>query len=65
MPPLDIEENIKKIQEAIELTYQEVYRLQGSLRIFMSLKENGLKTIDLPEKKKEDQSEEQETKTQE
>lgn len=63
MPPLDIEENIKKIQEAIELTYQEVYRLQGSLRIFMSLKENGLKTIDLPEKKEEDQPKEKEKET--
>jgi hypothetical protein len=65
MPSVDVEENIKKIQEAIEATYQELHRLQGSLRVFAGFKENGLKTIDIPEKKEEDQSEEQETKTQE
>jgi hypothetical protein len=65
MPSVDVEENIKKIQEAIEATYQELHRLQGSLRVFMGFKENGLKTIDIPEKKEEDQSEQQEESTQE
>jgi len=50
MPSLDVEENIKKLQDAVETTYQELHRLQGSLRVFLSLKENGLTTIDLPEK---------------
>ena len=50
MPSLDVEENIKKLQDAVESTYQELHRLQGSLRVFLSLKENGLTTIDLPEK---------------
>ena len=67
MPSVDVEENIKKIQEAIEATYQELHRLQGSLRVFMAFKENGLKTIDIPEKKEEEeaQPEEQEESTQE
>ena len=39
MPSVDVEENIKKIQEAIESTYQELHRLQGSLRVFLGFKE--------------------------
>ena len=70
MPSVDIEENIKKIGEAIEASYQELHRLQGSLRVFMGFKENGLKTIDIPEKKEEEEAqpeeqEEQEESTQE
>lgn len=55
MPSLDVEENIKKLQDAVESTYQELHRLQGSLRVFLSLKENGLTTIDLPEKVEKDE----------
>ena len=55
MPSLDVEENIKKIQEAIESTYQELHRLQGSLRVFVGFKENGLTTIDIPEMKEEEE----------
>ena len=54
MPTLDVDENIKKIQETIELTYQELHRLQGSLRVFMGFKEAGLKEIDIPEKTEEE-----------
>mgnify|MGYP000370679778 CR=1 FL=1 len=54
MPILDVDENIKKIQETIELTYQELHRLQGSLRVFMGFKEAGLKEIDIPEKTEEE-----------
>jgi hypothetical protein len=54
MPKLNVEENIKKIQEAIEATYQEIHRLQGSLRVFVGFKENGLEEIDIPEKKEEE-----------
>ena len=59
MPSLDVEENIKKLQDAVETTYQELHRLQGSLRVFLSFKENGLTTIDIPEKveKKEEEEE--------
>ena len=41
MPSLDVEENIKKLQDAVESTYQELHRLQGSLRVFLSRKANG------------------------
>jgi hypothetical protein len=57
MPKLNVEENIKKIQEAVEATYQELHRLQGSLRVFMGFKEAGLEEIDIPEKKEEEQEE--------
>jgi|TARA_A200000159_G_C7321651_1_gene339126 hypothetical protein len=54
MPKLNVEENIKKLQEAVETTYQELHRLQGSLRVFLGFKENGLEEIDIPEKKEEE-----------
>jgi hypothetical protein len=59
MPTVNVEENIKKIQEAIEATYQELHRLQGSLRVFMGFKENGLNEIEIPEKKEEEEEEEE------
>ena len=54
MPKLNVEENIKKLQEAVETTYQELHRLQGSLRVFLGFQENGLKEIEIPEKKEEE-----------
>jgi hypothetical protein len=54
MPKLNVEENIKKLQEAVETTYQELHRLQGSLRVFLGFKENGLEEIDIPEKTEEE-----------
>lgn len=57
MPSVNVEENIKKIQEAIEATYQELHRLQGSLRVFVGFQENGLKEIEIPEKKEEEEKE--------
>ena len=63
MPSLDVEENIKKLQDAVETTYQELHRLQGSLRVFLSFKENGLTVIDFPEKvEKKEEVEEGEIK---
>lgn len=57
MPSVNVEDNIKKIQEAIEATYQELHRLQGSLRVFVGFQENGLKEIEIPEKKEEEEKE--------
>lgn len=57
MPTVNVEDNIKKIQEAIEATYQELHRLQGSLRVFLGFQENGLKEIEIPEKKEEEEKE--------
>jgi hypothetical protein len=48
MPVVDIEENIKKIQDNLEKMTQEVFRLQGMLQTFEGLKKGGLKTLDLP-----------------
>ena len=48
MPTVDIDENIKQVQMNIEQLTQEVFRLQGVLNTFMTLKKGGLKTIDLP-----------------
>lgn len=48
MPIVDIEENIKKIENSLEQMTQEVFRLQGMLQTFRGFKNGGLKTIDLP-----------------
>ena len=49
MPSLKVEDNIKKIEQAIEELTQEVFRLQGSLRVFKGFKEAGLTEVDIPE----------------
>ena len=51
MPTVNVEDNIKKLQDAVEATYQELHRLQGSLRVFLGFQESGLKEIEIPEKK--------------
>ena len=61
MPSVNVEENIKKLQEAVEATYQELHRLQGSLRVFLGFRENGLKEIEIPEKKEEEEEKESES----
>jgi len=61
MPKLNVEENIKKLQEAVETTYQELHRLQGSLRVFLGFRENGLEEIEIPEKKGEEEEKESES----
>ena len=50
MPVLNVEENIEKLANELEKLHQEIYRLQGSLRVFLGFKEAGLKEIDVPEK---------------
>ena len=53
MPGLNVEENIEKISNDLEKLHQEIYRLQGSLRVFLGFKEAGLEEIDVPEKESE------------
>ena len=48
MPTLDIDDNIKRLQENIEQMTQEVFRLQGMLQTFSNLKKGGVNTIELP-----------------
>ena len=48
MPTVNIDENIKKVTQAIEQMTQEIFRLQGMLQTFRDLKKGGLETIELP-----------------
>ncbi len=48
MPTVDVEENIKKIENSLEHMTQEIFRLQGMLQTFRGFQKGGLKTIDLP-----------------
>jgi lipid II:glycine glycyltransferase (peptidoglycan interpeptide bridge formation enzyme) len=50
MPVLNVEQNIEKLTNELEKLHQEIYRLQGSLRVFLGFKEAGLEEIDVPEK---------------
>jgi hypothetical protein len=49
MPTLNVDENIKKIIEAINGLTAEIYRLEGSLRVFKEFESKGLKEVDLPD----------------
>jgi lipid II:glycine glycyltransferase (peptidoglycan interpeptide bridge formation enzyme) len=53
MPTLNVEENIKRLEQTLEELTQEVFRVQGSLRVFKGFQETGLKEVEIPEKKKE------------
>ena len=50
---MNIEENIKKMTEQVEKMREEVFRLEGSVRMLMAFKEGGLKEIDLPDVKED------------
>ena len=50
MAVLNVEANIEKITNELEKLHQEIYRLQGSLRVFLGFKEAGLEEIDVPDK---------------
>ena len=54
MTVLNVEENIEKISNDIEKLHQEIYRLQGSLRVFLGFKEAGLEEIDVPDKEEKE-----------
>ena len=49
MPTLKVDENIKKIIEAINGLTAEIYRLEGSLRVFKEFESKGLTEVDLPD----------------
>ena len=51
---IDVEENVKQLERAVEEGYKELYRLQGMLRVFGSLKELGFTKIDIPKKREEE-----------
>lgn len=49
MPTLNVNENISKIRQSIDEMTREILRLEGSLRVFLGFKENGLIEVDMPE----------------
>lgn len=49
MPTLNVEDNINKIRQTIDEMTREILRLEGSLRVFLGFKENGLTEVDIPE----------------
>ena len=57
MPTLNVEENIKRMEQALEEFTQEIFRIQCSLRVFKGFQESGLKEVEIPEKKEEDEGE--------
>lgn len=59
MPTVDVEQNIRQLQDAIEKMTQELFRLQGSLRVFMDFKKSGVKVVELPHEPREEEEEPQ------
>lgn len=49
MPTLNVQDNINKIRQTIDEMTHEILRLEGSLRVFLGFKENGLTEVDIPE----------------
>jgi hypothetical protein len=54
MPSVDVEQNIMQLRDTIEKMTQELFRLQGSLRVFMDFKNGGLKVVELPYEPREE-----------
>ena len=48
MPTLSIDENIIKLQNSIEQMTQEIFRMQGMVKIYNDLKAAGVNNIELP-----------------
>jgi len=51
---MKLDENIKKMSEELEKMKIETYRLEGSLKMLMAIKEGGIKELDLPNIKEEE-----------
>ena len=65
MPTVDVEQNIVKLRDTIEQMTQEVFRLQGTLRVFMEFKKSGLKVVELPHEPREEEEPQTEEVTEE
>jgi len=55
MPKLSVKENVEKMSADLEMMSKEVFRLEGSLRVFRSLLEAGVEEVDIPEKDEQDE----------
>ena len=49
MSKVDVKENIKRIIEQIDGLSKELFRLEGSLRVFQEFEKNGVLFVDVPE----------------
>jgi hypothetical protein len=58
MPTLNVNDNITKIRQTIDEMTREILRLEGSLRVFLGFKENGLTEVEMPEAEAEAEAEE-------
>jgi hypothetical protein len=58
MTVMKLEENIKKMSEELEKMKIETYRLEGSLKMLMAIKEGGIEELDLPNIKEEEKEKE-------
>jgi len=54
MTVMKLEENIKKMSEELEKMKLETYRLEGSLKMLIAIKEGGIEELDLPNIKEEE-----------
>lgn len=45
---MDVKQNIQRIIEQIDTLTKELYRLEGSLRVFREMERNGILTVDVP-----------------
>jgi len=50
-----VKENVEKMSADLEMMSKEVFRLEGSLRVFRSLLEAGVEEVDIPEKDEQDE----------
>jgi hypothetical protein len=58
MTVMKLEENIKKMSEELEKMKIETYRLEGSLKMLIAIKEGGIEELDLPNIKEEEKEKE-------
>lgn len=54
MTIMKLEENINKMSEELEKMKIETYRLEGSLKMLIAIKEGGIEELDLPNIKEEE-----------
>ena len=58
MTIMKLEENINKMSEELEKMKIETYRLEGSLKMLIAIKEGGIEELDLPNIKEEEKEKE-------
>lgn len=55
MNTMDVKQNIQRIIDQIEVLTKEIYRLEGSLRVFQEMERNGILTVEVPDAPKEEE----------